>query len=496
MSFLPEQIITKYFLLLKPPIGRPEGSLEEKPNKIQREKIEKWLMKKFLNFPHIPDLFFESYDEQIKNKKTPLDVFSSINYELNRLEKYKVLILQNLDGLKNQFTSINVNKSLYQIDSSSKDNAFPLYIINDPMIFTKLFNNSDGRYYFFPNFVKYVYMKNNCSLIKYKGSKKETPFFAEIFNDEYNGEVKQFIMELFKEYIQIRNGLLKKIDKYYGIIAFKSIFDFKTKDIISIEKKIKSKNNFNSNFEAVKIYNEQNMSENLNYNSSYESFLSSSNLSNKTKSKNKLSNEQKIKLKESYKFMTLRPNDNIYKNLGNENIFYETQNNNLMLIFNKMIDLIKKIYTIQFINLYEFMITTIELDFVTIQFIFNFVRSDLFLKALQTKKEIYRFINANINLYYNYIEEFDIWIYNYLLKYNIEPFSTGDEKFEEVYKSFYQFITSMFDKTKEQRNENFVNELNNEGVFVSVPNSNSKINDNIMSKEELNEYTKLKEKLK
>ncbi len=492
MSFLPDRIIDRYYLILKAPLGRPDGSKQERPNEEERKKIENWLLKNFTNFPHIPDLFFENYSSQKKSKKTPLDIFSSIQYELLRLEKFKLLILQNLDSLKNQFNTIIIDKSKYNINPSSDSNALPTFLLdNIPLSLEQLFFKQGGRYHFFPNFIKYGFFANNNNLFNYTGSSPKTPFFSKIFNDNYNGETKEFIIKLFKEYIQIRNSLIKKIEKYYGIIAFKPIFDFQTEDIISIMKKSKIENSFNKNFQEPKIFNEVklNIEENSNYNSSYEAFLSSQGLNNNEfKRKNKLTNEQKLKLENSYKFMRLRPSDNIYQNIGNENILDFSNRENIKTIFEKLCNNLKNIYNIQFIDLYQLMNYSIELDFYSIQFIFNFVRPDLFLNALKIKKEIYRFINKNIDLYYDYIEDFDIWIYNYLLNYQIDPFGTGDKKFEEVYQTFYNFILNMFDKSKSERNNDFINQLNNEGIFIDIENPNSK---SLLSEEELQEYKDL-----
>ncbi len=492
MSFLPERIIERYYLLLRPPLGRPEGG-DEKPNEEQKKKIEKWLLKNFMSFPHIPDLFFENFKNQKKSRKTPLDIFTSIEYQLLRLQKFKLLITQNLDGLKNQFNTIVINKSKYGIDPSSKDNAIPSFMLtsNAETILNDLFYKTTGKYSYFPNFFIHGYFKNNNSLVKYNESSPKIPLFAKFFMDNYNGEVKDFIVKLFKEYIQIRTGLIKNIQKYYGILAFKSIFDFKSEDLLKIEQKKKmTPNSFNKNFEAKSIYNEVslNVTENSNYNSSYNAYLKSVGSTNVQQKKNKLSNEQKLKLQEAYNFMQLKQSNDIYKNLGNENILEFSHKENIKNIFSKICENLKNLYQIQFLDLYQFMLLSIELDYLTLQFIFNFVRPDLFLNALKVKKEIYKFINKNIDLYYEYIEDFDIWIYNYLLNYQIDPFRTGDQKFEDVYQTFYNFILNMFEKTKDQRLNNFINELNNEGVFVDIENSYSKT---FFGEEESKEYEKL-----
>lgn len=497
MSFLPDRVIDRYFLILKPPYGREEGSTQERPNEEQKKQIEKWLYKKFMNFPHIPELFFENLEEQKKTKKSPLDVFSALEYELNRLENFKTLIYENLDGLKNQFNTIIFDKSKYNVDPSSSNNALPNSILssNSDLVLENLFFDTNGKYSFFPNFIIHGYMNNENNLFQYTGSSTRTPFFAKIFNDSYNGEVKEFILQLFKEYIQIRNSLIKKITKYYGILAFKPIFDFRSEDILQIEqKKSKQTNRFNKNFVAPPLYNgvNLNLKENSNYNSSYESFLSIQNEGKGKRRKNKLSEEQKLKLEESYKFMRLKTTDNIFKNYGNENILEFSHKEKIKTIFAKLCENLKNIYNIQFMDLYQLMLYSIELDYLTLEFIYYFVRPDLFINALNVKKQIYRFINKNIDLYYDYIEEFDLWIYNYLLKYQIDPFATTDRKFEEVYQTFHNFIMNMFDKTKLERNSEFVNQLNNEGVFVDIETSNSKplIND-----DELKEYLEIMKKL-
>jgi hypothetical protein len=496
MSFLPERLIDRYYLLLKQPYGNENGTTE-KPTEEQKEEIERWLYKSFLKVPQIPDLFFENRSTQSNNKKkSAVDFYTSINYELHRLENFKKLFFDNLNGLKNEYNSIIFDKSKYNINPNDmRNNLFPSQIINSNRnILQELFFNQNARYSYFPDFIK-KYKDNNYNLYSYTGSNSNgksirKPFFIKVFEENYNGETKEFMVKLLEEYILIRKGLLKKIEKYYGIIAFKSIFDFQNNLMINI-KGTKKQNSFNEEFQAPNVYNEVslNVSENSKYKTSYHAVYGKNEnaLENGAKEK-KLSNEQMLEMEESYKFMRLKSSNNIYQSYGDENLINTEHRENLVKIFDLLIEKLKDIYNIQFIDLYQLMEISIELDFITIQFIYNFVRPDLFLSALQIKKNVYKFINSNINLYYDYIEEFDMWIYKYLLGYDIEPFGTGDKKFEEVYQTFYNFIMNMFEKTKLERNEEFKNKLVNKGVFVNVETLNQP---QFISQPELKEYSDL-----
>ncbi len=477
-SFIPDAILYRYFLLLNPPVGR--NGTQVKPTKEDLDKIKLWLEKEFKNFPHAPEIFFQENYQIKEGKSTSIDTFFKIKYELQRLMNYKILINETLNGLREEFESIIVDKSPYNIDPNSPRNALPGFVVqNSNVTLNKLFFMTNGRFAYFPDFINYGFRANGNNLFNLSNGSNKNPFFYQVFINNYKGDKLDFLKKIFKEYIQIRNGLIKRINDYYGLLAFEPIFDITKKSSLQIVKNRKSPNNIKRTFEPNPLYNSIRANLNqTNHNSSYNAFmesigepLNSASTPNKTRFNEKTANQ----LEKAYQFMQLKPTEDLYGQIGEENIFEFELKQKLTNIFENMCKNLKKIYYMENMNLLQIIESHLEIDSSTIEFIFNFVRPDLFLNALKIKSKIYKFIQKNIDLYQNYIEDFDIWIYNYLLGYKIDPMNVGDSEFKKVYESFYQFITQIFEKTKKERAENKAVKLDEKGIFVnvSVPESSS-----------------------
>lgn len=494
-SFIPDAILYRYFLLLNPPIGQTNKE-EIKLTKEDLKHIRLWLENGFKTFPHTPDIFFKK-DYQIRegtdvkeSSDSIVDSFFKIKYGLRRLMNYRQLIKDTLNGLKEEFESIIIDKSRYGIDPNNRNNVLPGFVIQNPTAsLNDLFFKEAGKYGTFKMFVDSYMNKNNNNLFSYSGDSHKIPFFYRILMDNYKGNKIEFIKKIFKEYIQIRNKLIKQMKDYYGLIAFEPIFDITKRTSLKIIKSSVKTNNIKQTFEPNPLYNgiKANL-EQTNTEGSYNALVKKMNglEYNNNNNNNNEQREDKTRFNEAtangldraYEFMQLKTENNIYGQIGEENIHQFELKKKLTDIFKIICASLKIVYFNETPDLLQLIESHLDVDFTTIQFIFEFVQPALFLKALQAKSKIYEFIQKNIDLYQEYIEEFDVWIYNYLLGYKINPLDVGDTEFKKVYESFNDFISKVFEKSKKERATNRAIKLDNSGIYVdvSVP---SQTNENV-----------------
>lgn len=396
-----------------------------------------------------------------------VDHFFIIYYELERMKDYKNMLLNVLSGMKSILENVQIKPSRYQFDSST-GNIFNLTDVNNPdnLFKTRFIQNntnlSNKNFYFIQNFIK-EYQNNHHSLFSYKGSHK-IPFFIQVFEENYQDKSKKFIMKMLMDYMQIVNFLQDNdtMNNYYGIMAFKYMLFFQEKP--TFERKPKTKgptNNYNLNFENEKIYNQT--SSNIN----------SRNVNSVNQSEN------------SFNYLMLSSEENIYETYENENLVVEEQMEIIQKLFYAICEKLNSLFMKRTFNLYELMTISIELNYLTTKFIYNYVRKEQLKEAISSKIKIFKYIQGNIQIYNTFIREFKTWIHR--TKENLPPltFLDKDQKLSEVYKSFFKFYFDIFQKKTSQRKDEIRKRLEEEGLEYDATDSEG------MSEEEIEELKKL-----
>ncbi len=505
--FIPNEILKRYafflgnFTTLTTPVGSTIQIKDPKnPTEEDYKNIMLFLQQEFAYIPKVPQFILDKQEpstgttnqhalndyllrltslkteinqtanrNRLSNtfKLTSVDDFFIIYYESERMKEYKNMILNILNGIRSTLESIVIEPSKYNINGNGiapvslggMTNLFNLLQVNNSSeLLKKQF--FEGAYSHIHTFIE-AYKNNRYSLFKYEGP-SDTPFFFKVFNENYQGKSKKFIMKMLLDYMQIVKFMQEMMDDKYGILAFKHMLFFSEKP--TLNKKPKNKrptNDFNLNFEEENIYNES------------KSNLNQENINSLDQTKN------------SFNYMLLSSEDNIYETYENENLVVEEQMNQIEKLFNAICTQLQILYKKRTFNLYELMTISIELNYLTTKFIFHFIKKEQLKEALLTKKKIFKYLQSNIQLYNTFIQEFSTWIQR--TKKNIPDVSylDKDQKLSEVYKSFFKFYFDMFQKKTSKRKEEIRDRLNEAGLELDISDSEG------MSPEEIEELTKI-----
>ena len=358
-----------------------------------------------------------------------ISAYYNIKNSINNLKTIKKYIIDILTTNKKLFESVNVSKETYKLN---KKNI--IYKFNQVLQDNFTYKPDSKSKITMPLLIDLI-VKNKYSIIKNRVIKSNSPDFMYIFQNEYKGISKTYFYDLFKEYDNERNKLVKYIKQYYGILAFNYIFELNNKLDIKMNNMVipnKNLNNFkfiegnykqsNSNFSVGDIVNYSNISNSkipptpatiiqINYNnpekpytikiqrSTGNKILSVSNTDIKQKQKTKPSLGSKI-----HNFNLL------YESVIGEQTIksnYQTKINKIYNDFYLSID--TYLSGNKPFNLYNVIINNLDLDFNLLNFIFNYVDNILFTSAINVHFKIKDYINQKINKFETYYDAYLIW---------------------------------------------------------------------------------------
>lgn len=469
MSFLPKAIIKRYQTILLPETANANDSTEK--------EVYDFLKNQFEALPKMPGYLFDTNENPPtnppSNRTQSTDRFFVIRYEFQKLKSYQEMILNIMEQLKYELLVIPIDISKLGIQPNDRETIFKLSDCKkDPK---DIYKNKfyAGAYTDF-NIFLFAYESLHKSLFVSKGvgTGMSSPLFYNMINSHYKGKAKKFILRILKEYIKVSKILQKMYSEFWGILAYEQVFDISKRPIINILKKNQKKyeNDFNTNFNNQKIYNETRQ-----------------NRSSPSNSSNPNSNEEDM---EGMDYLTLDFNTNIYDQVGNEFLYTSDLEKKITDTIQKIQELLKKLYTTKKQNLYDLFQLIFQIDFYTQQFILYYANPNTYRESLKVKDKIYEEISNRIEIYENFIEEFIYWIKTIRGSAGDMGLSIQDPRLLDVFKTFKEFYTSLFDKTKEERKAAIQEKLSQMGITTEVSTTFDEI-----SEEELKELAALLDQL-
>jgi hypothetical protein len=441
MSFLPKDILERYKVLV-----------EEATGANQTDRTKQFILNAYTALPKVPQMLFGD---------NSIDTFFIIRYEIQKLKAYQRMIINTIESLKYDLETTYVESMKYNITPNSNLNVLSMKDLQyEPKILLKkLFFDNETRFSNFDNFVSF-YEQSYYHLFHFQGNNSKQPFYYKIIKDNYQGKPKTFILQMLKDYIQTSKMLQKLYKQWWGILSYASIFDISQKPKIELFKNMKTtyKNDFNLNFHNDKIYNETMMNTTGNTNTPLST--------------------------EPSNFFMLDFETNMYEQIGNETLYQQELINHLRLTFTNMCENLKKIYQSRKMNLYQLFLYSFQMDMATHEFIFYYMEPKLFTQSLEQKDKIYSYINARINVYNTFIDEFMEWFKGVTTTdYQIPSFYGQDKKLSEVYEDFNKFFTSLLNTPTANRLEAVKTKLKEKyGIIVETPANASGVN-NISNEE-------------
>ncbi len=495
--FIPNDILKRYAFFLgdfntfpnlnyNKTISNPDNPTEE-----DYKNIMLFLQKEFTYIPKVPQFIINAglnqTPNQINQQLAPppqpprnrlnlnnlpktfdmgiVDDFFVLYYEMERLKHYKKMVLNILKGFKGTLENIVISPTKYNIESVSRQNILSLQEVNNPSkTFTDYFEKNSGRFYHIYDFVQ-AYQQNNFSFFHYNGT-SNTPFFLKVFTDNYQDKSKKFILQMLLNYMDVVKYIRESISQNYGILAFEYLINLHKKPVFEMRtQRDKTTNNFDLNFEDQRIYNET------------QSNMNSNNINSVDQSKN------------SFNYMILNYEENIYEMNENENLIVENQKEIIQKLFNAICSQLSSLYKKRTYNLYELLTMSIEIDYLTSKFILQYIRPNQLRKVLKTKKLIFKYIQNNLELYNTFIQDFLGWIKKTKSGMGDVSFLDRDQKLSEVYKSFFKFYFDMFQKKNSERQDDVKRRLEEAGLEYQIDESSG------MSEEEIEELREIIKKI-
>ena len=384
------------------------------------------------NIPTIPSIYFFKNDTCGYNI---IDAYYNIKYYLKKIYELKTFILTILEESKDE-----IEKSKKILDKKK----YNLTADDTILVFQNKLDSTIKTQSDFINF-KNNFLKNNYSI--FKENTFSHPYFVNIFQRIYKGDNKEFFLNLFREYSQIRNKILKyranlfrttefyindSKNEYYSLLAFSSFFDL---DPILKMKEIKEQR-------KNKIKN--NKLNNINYNDYV------LNVNNNKYRKNEKCMTKPVLYKKIHEFNLLYVNDidkNVYKIKYSENI--DKIYDNLYKHYKYVVDENK-------VDIYENIIELIELDYALIEFLYYFVEKRLYNNAVDINYQVKNNINEKISVLEDYYDEYLEWYKKFrMCDKSLNPVDLFLK--DEV--DFEKFFMSLMDKMYDIRKHKEYKEL-------------------------------------
>ena len=411
--------------------------------------------------------------------KNIMSYFYSTKYLFKKLEDFYIMT-KNIIELNKEKLKKDVNRNNYIFNQSN-------YIF-----FNKLTNNSDNDF----NNLFNVSLASTSSKIIAKINKDDkdfiskflnidgvfnclsytnNPFFMNLFEDNYNGNDKNFFMDLFKEYNDIRKKIksVSDLEQNAGILSLEPfiIYDI---DTDSNENKNKKENKNNGN---------KNNFSNSNF------YYTNQNIYSGIKNRRGRGVEEKgnsgetVDTGNTEKAVESEEKNVSNKNTTNYSLLYKKKLNNVYQIYFKNIhnifnDLHKNLQNIVSFDrersLYEILLMSIEIDYKSLLFFYSFIESVKFKIIVNTSKQINTYIYDNIRLYKQNLPLFEGWRSEYVNKSTLASTS-------KINKNTIDEEGLLFNKTLEK----FVGDLTN---TIATIEKNTKVISN--RKEKINKLNK------
>lgn len=388
----------------------------------------------------IPKIYFEigKNTNSIGVGNDIINSYNNIKTNIKKMDIIKNFILSILKTSLSELKNISIQKK-YQL---KKNNL----IINIENNLNKAFNDQESFNEFLNN-----YKKENYNIFKNTISENDTPYFYNIFQSEYLGKNKNFFLDLFKEYIEIRKNIIPHIKKNNGIIGFDMIFEI----------------NDNINLDKIKNTEKTILKEgnnNINYN---EYILSGENIMTNSKNNN---NVPKKKSKSPNLQPKIHKSNLLYIEKYESDHYINLHSTKLKDIYSIITNKVKSLANSESNNLYDITVNLIELDFNVIKFIFNYIDQDIFNNFIKSHIKIKRYIYEKINTFDIYYEPYIQW-YNKTFSLSSESITKNSNR-DEI-----ENFTTIFDKMMKEmdkKSENVTPKNNTaenliSGVNISVP---------------------------
>ncbi len=379
------------------------------------------------DFPFIPSIYFKKgFGSETQKGEVIINAYFRIKYNLNKLYLIKNSISSIFEMNKEELDSIKVSKEKYGLSKKNllinfEENLKNTFKMSDKKgiigsaskiadkITGKLTSNDYKEKIIFREFVRRLSF-NHYNMIKNKNNSENYPLFYVIFQNEFkSNEDKSYFIKLFKEYNNIRKLLLIDIEKYYGLMAFSYMFELNSLNKENNGINAINKNNKNYDIQIINddpvpppnpLVQKKNIIDKLHYwNLIYSTMISQDHIKKKYE-------------KNIYQ---------IYKEL------LESIDNNVGSNANY--------------NLYDIVIQNMGLDYNMINFIFNYVDNNLFIKAVETDYSIKDYINGKFNGIDLFYEKYVEW-YNKTTILGYTPQKTPAENTEKYdnFQPFYDLI--------------------------------------------------------
>jgi len=333
--------------------------------------------------------------------KNIMSYFYSTKYLFKKLEDFYVM-MKNIIEINKEKLKKDVNRNNY-IFNQSNYIFFNKLTKNSENDFNNLFNvslastsskiiskiNKDDDYV-----SKFLEIDGVFNCLSYT----ENPFFMNLFEENYNGNDKEFFMDLFKTYNNIRQKILSvsKLKDNAGILSLEPFikYDINT-DSNKNEDKKENKNNGNTNnFSNSNFYNTG---------------------------------------KNIYSGLSVKGGAGPNKNTTNYSLLYKKKLNNVSQIysenihniFNNLHENLQNIVSFdRERSLYEILLMSIEIDYKSLLFFYSFIESVKFKIIVDTSKQINTYIYDNIRLYKQYLPSFQVWKSKYVNENKLASTST------------------------------------------------------------------------
>jgi len=358
------------------------------------------------SLPTIPKIYFNKDNDQIGSNI--INNYNTIRINIKKLEIIKNFILSILKTSQFELESFKVSKKIFKL----KQNKL---IINFEDTFNDTFkiNNS------FNNFIN-NYVKENYNI--FKNIKSDVPYFYNIFQNIYTGENKNFFLNLFKKYIEIRKIILEFIKSNNGILGFDMVFEIN--DNIHFDK-IK-------NIEKEKIKNKKNS---INYN---KYILSGKNFINNINNIDNTSVKKTLQSK-------IHKSNLLYLENNDINYYINLHKNRLTNIYTNIItSKNNSLDNEASYDLYNITINLLELEFNIIKFIFNYIDEIIFNNFIDVHIKIKQYIYEKINTFNIYYEPYIEWYNRVILELSGSLIGINTSEVEN-FKDFFNKIISEID---------------------------------------------------
>lgn len=375
------------------------------------------------SLPTIPSIYFKQNDIYGSNI---INDYYKLKILFNRLDKIKNTIKFILETSKDELSNININLNKYEI--IGKQNVIFKMTDSYSSDFNTNFSTTSNFEIFRQKFISEKY--NLFQNIDYT---ENSILFYYIFQHEYKTN-KKYFLTLFNEYIKVRKDILQMINSNYGLLAFESVFELKKNIELNKQNQNSSKNKINQknkiNYGKYKYQDEN--SYNIN---------NLKNIKGLAINNNVQQTQEYTKIPYMINEYNTLYTTNIHKS---ENLKSEHKSRLLNLFKNVHESLNYIITHSSNINLYDFINNNIDYDFNILQFIFYYVKPELFDNFVDNNQKIKNYIFKKIGVFDTYYDLYIEWWKR--LSHKTTSTKTGSTISELNFKTFFENILTEITK--------------------------------------------------